>query len=111
MNTSTTVGIEVRADGTREAARDLAAVDASLKKIGRSLGGAAQAASTAPYMASTGTRPTDTSTAQISSTRMVTTPASTPPLSTSHMALSHWLPISFGRRSFFFIKHTLPTVW
>ena len=47
MNTSTTVGIEVRADGTREAARDLAAVDASLKKIGSSLGGAAQAASTA----------------------------------------------------------------
>ena len=47
MNTSTTVGIEVRADGTREAARDLAAVDASLKKIGSSLGGAAQPASTA----------------------------------------------------------------
>lgn len=39
---TTTVGIEVRADGTQEAARDLAAVDASLKKIQADLGGTAQ---------------------------------------------------------------------
>ena len=42
-----TVGIEVRADGTQEAARDLAAVDASLKKIQTDLGGTAQPAGVA----------------------------------------------------------------
>ena len=42
-----TVGIEVRADGTQEAARDLAAVDASLKKIQADLGGTAQPAGVA----------------------------------------------------------------
>lgn len=44
---TTTVGIEVRADGTQEAARDLAAVDASLKKIQTDLGGTAQPAGVA----------------------------------------------------------------
>lgn len=44
---TTTVGIEVRADGTQEAARDLAAVDASLKKIQADLGGTAQPAGVA----------------------------------------------------------------
>ena len=44
---TTTVGIEVRADGTQEAARDLAAVDASLKKIQTGLGGTAQPAGAA----------------------------------------------------------------
>ena len=43
----TTVGIEVRADGTQEAARDLAVVDASLKKIQTDLGGTAQPAGVA----------------------------------------------------------------
>lgn len=47
MNDTTTVGIEVRADGTQEAARDLAAVDASLKKIQTDLGGTAQPAGVA----------------------------------------------------------------
>ena len=42
-----TVGIEVRADGTQEAARDLAAVDASLKKIQTDLGETAQPAGVA----------------------------------------------------------------
>lgn len=42
MNTSTTVGIEVRADGTQEAARDLAVVEASIRKVGKGLGEAAQ---------------------------------------------------------------------
>ena len=42
MNDTTTVGIEVRADGTQEAARDLAAVDASIRKVGKGLGEAAQ---------------------------------------------------------------------
>ena len=41
---TTTVGIEVRTDGTQKAARDLADVDASLKKIGTDLGGTAQPA-------------------------------------------------------------------
>ena len=44
---TTTVGIEVRADGTQEAARDLAVVDASLKKIQADLGGTAQPAGVA----------------------------------------------------------------
>jgi tape measure domain-containing protein len=44
---TTTVGIEVRADGTQEAARDLAVVDASLKKIQTDLGGTAQPAGVA----------------------------------------------------------------
>ena len=44
---TTTVGIEVRADGTQEAARDLAAVDASLKKIQPELGGSPQPAGVA----------------------------------------------------------------
>lgn len=47
MTGCTTVGIEVRADGTQEAARDLAAVDASLKKIQTDLGGTAQPAGVA----------------------------------------------------------------
>lgn len=47
MNDTTTVGIEVRADGTQEAARDLAVVDASLKKIQTDLGGTAQPAGVA----------------------------------------------------------------
>ena len=47
MTGGTTVGIEVRADGTQEAARDLAAVDASLKKIQTDLGGTAQPAGVA----------------------------------------------------------------
>ena len=47
MNSTTTVGIEVRADGTQKAARDLADVDASLKKIGTGLGGTAQPAGAA----------------------------------------------------------------
>lgn len=47
MNDTTTVGIEVRADGTQEAARDLAVVDASLKKIQADLGGTAQPAGVA----------------------------------------------------------------
>ena len=42
MNDTTTVGIEVRADGTQEAARDLAVVDASIRKVGKGLGEAAQ---------------------------------------------------------------------
>lgn len=42
-----TVGIEVRADGTQEAARDLAAVDTSLKKIQTDLGETAQPAGVA----------------------------------------------------------------
>ena len=42
MNTSTTVGIEVRADGTQEAARDLAVVESSIRKVGKGLGEAAQ---------------------------------------------------------------------
>lgn len=44
---TTTVGIEVRADGTQEAARDLAVVDASLKKIQADLSGTAQPAGVA----------------------------------------------------------------
>lgn len=44
---TTTVGIEVRADGTQEAARDLAAVDASLQKIRTGLGGTVQPAGAA----------------------------------------------------------------
>ncbi len=44
---TTTVGIEVRTDGTQKAARDLADVDASLKKIGTDLGGTAQPAGVA----------------------------------------------------------------
>ena len=44
---TTTVGIEVRADGTQKAARDLADVDASLKKINAGLGGTAQPAGAA----------------------------------------------------------------
>ena len=44
---TTTVGIEVRADGTQEAARDLAVVDASLKKIQADLGETAQPAGVA----------------------------------------------------------------
>lgn len=47
MNGTTTVGIEVRADGTQKAARDLADVDASLKKIQTDLGGTAQPAGVA----------------------------------------------------------------
>ena len=42
MNDTTTVGIEVRADGTQEAARDLAVVEASIRKVGKGLGEAAQ---------------------------------------------------------------------
>ena len=42
MNDTTTVGIEVRADGTQEAARDLAVVEASVRKVGKGLGEAAQ---------------------------------------------------------------------
>ena len=44
---TTTVGIEVRTDGTQKAARDLADVDASLKKIGTDLGVTAQPAGVA----------------------------------------------------------------
>lgn len=44
---TTTVGIEVRAEGTQKAARDLADVDASLKKISADLGGTAQPAGVA----------------------------------------------------------------
>uniref|UniRef100_UPI003AB91EFD hypothetical protein n=1 Tax=Sutterella wadsworthensis TaxID=40545 RepID=UPI003AB91EFD len=47
MNGTTTVGIEVRADGTQKAARDLADVDASLKKIQTDLGGTTQPAGVA----------------------------------------------------------------
>ena len=46
---TTTVGIEVRADGTQKAARDLADVDASLKKIQTDLGGTAQPAGVAAH--------------------------------------------------------------
>ncbi|MEG2140690.1 MAG: tape measure protein, partial [Bilophila sp.] len=46
-SSTTTVGIEVRAEGTQSAARDLAVVDASVKKIGTSLGTVSQFASTA----------------------------------------------------------------
>lgn len=44
---TTTVGIEVRADGTQKAARDLADVDAAVRKIGTDLGGTAQPAGVA----------------------------------------------------------------
>lgn len=47
MNSTTTVGIEVKADGTQKAACDLAVVDASLKKIQTDLGGTAQPAGVA----------------------------------------------------------------
>lgn len=44
---TTTVGIEVRADGTQEAARDLAVVDAAVRKVGADLGGTTQPAEVA----------------------------------------------------------------